>query len=77
MTFLWQNIFRKSTVQIFLNFLIYGLITKEEHSAYVLLLFCSAYLFKQTFAVPGSVFLNVLGKGYSNCSQTTPEYRVL
>jgi uncharacterized membrane protein YdjX (TVP38/TMEM64 family) len=27
---------------------------------YVLLLFSSAYVFKQTFAVPGSVFLNVL-----------------
>eukprot|EP00092_Neocalanus_flemingeri_P108464 GFUD01139299.1.p1 GENE.GFUD01139299.1~~GFUD01139299.1.p1 ORF type:complete len:246 (-),score=54.06 GFUD01139299.1:98-835(-) len=27
---------------------------------YVLLLFSSSYLFKQTFAVPGSVFLNVL-----------------
>ena len=32
----------------------------EEASAYVGVLFISAYLFKQTFAVPGSVFLNVL-----------------
>jgi len=31
-----------------------------SHPQYVLLLFSSAYLFKQTFAVPGSVFLNVL-----------------
>jgi len=30
------------------------------HPKYVLFLFSSAYLFKQTFAVPGSVFLNVL-----------------
>lgn len=30
------------------------------HPSYVLLLFSSSYLFKQTFAVPGSVFLNVL-----------------
>ena len=32
----------------------------ETVPAYVLLLFSSAYVFKQTFAVPGSVFLNVL-----------------
>jgi len=32
----------------------------SSHPQYVLLLFSSAYLFKQTFAVPGSVFLNVL-----------------
>ena len=32
----------------------------ETMPAYVLLLFSSAYVFKQTFAVPGSVFLNVL-----------------
>jgi len=31
-----------------------------NHPVYVLLLFSLAYLFKQTFAVPGSVFLNVL-----------------
>jgi hypothetical protein len=35
---------------------------QEEHGTYVLILFSSAYLFKQTFAVPGSVFLNVLGR---------------
>lgn len=33
---------------------------KTNHPTYVLLLFCSAYIFKQTFAVPGSVFLNIL-----------------
>ena len=31
-----------------------------NHPGYVLTLFSLAYLFKQTFAVPGSVFLNVL-----------------
>jgi uncharacterized membrane protein YdjX (TVP38/TMEM64 family) len=31
-----------------------------SHPQYVLVLFSLAYLFKQTFAVPGSVFLNVL-----------------
>ena len=31
-----------------------------NHPGYVLALFSLAYLFKQTFAVPGSVFLNVL-----------------
>ncbi|XP_069471846.1 transmembrane protein 41A isoform X1 [Ambystoma mexicanum] len=33
---------------------------KREHHTYVLLLFCSAYLYKQCFAIPGSSFLNVL-----------------
>ncbi|KAM9802725.1 transmembrane protein 41A-A [Syngnathus typhle] len=33
---------------------------KTEHTAYVLLLFCSAYLYKQSFAIPGSSFLNIL-----------------
>ncbi|XP_046886311.1 transmembrane protein 41A-B [Hypomesus transpacificus] len=33
---------------------------KEEHSSYILLLFCSAYLYKQSFAIPGSSFLNML-----------------
>jgi len=33
---------------------------RTNHINYVFLLFGSAYLFKQTFAVPGSVFLNVL-----------------
>uniref|UniRef100_A0A023FNZ5 Putative conserved plasma membrane protein n=1 Tax=Amblyomma cajennense TaxID=34607 RepID=A0A023FNZ5_AMBCJ len=32
----------------------------EHHSTYVFVLFSSAYLYKQTFAIPGSVFLNVL-----------------
>lgn len=32
----------------------------EQHALYVLVLFSSAYLYKQTFAIPGSVFLNVL-----------------
>lgn len=31
-----------------------------NHPSYVLLLFSAAYIFKQTFAVPGSVFLNLL-----------------
>ncbi|KAL0985681.1 hypothetical protein UPYG_G00160430 [Umbra pygmaea] len=33
---------------------------KKEHPGYVLLLFCSAYLYKQAFAIPGSSFLNIL-----------------
>ncbi|XP_069790109.1 transmembrane protein 41A-like isoform X2 [Narcine bancroftii] len=33
---------------------------KAQHTGYVLLLFCSAYLYKQTFAIPGSSFLNIL-----------------
>ncbi|KAJ8367060.1 hypothetical protein AAFF_G00333340 [Aldrovandia affinis] len=31
-----------------------------EHRGYVLLLFCSAYLYKQSFAIPGSSLLNML-----------------
>lgn len=30
---------------------------KTQHTTYVLLLFCSAYLYKQSFAIPGSSFL--------------------
>lgn len=30
---------------------------KDEHFLYVLVLFCSAYIYKQTFAIPGSVFM--------------------
>ncbi|MBN3295175.1 T41AB protein, partial [Amia calva] len=33
---------------------------KTEHTGYVLLLYCSAYLYKQSFAIPGSSFLNML-----------------
>ncbi|XP_037381130.1 transmembrane protein 41A [Talpa occidentalis] len=33
---------------------------RKEHQSYVFLLFCSAYLYKQGFAIPGSSFLNVL-----------------
>ncbi|XP_023932544.1 transmembrane protein 41A-A [Lingula anatina] len=33
---------------------------KVKHIGLVLLLFCSAYLYKQTFAIPGSVFMNLL-----------------
>ncbi|XP_028822806.1 transmembrane protein 41A-A-like [Denticeps clupeoides] len=33
---------------------------QEEHTAYVLLLFCGAYLYKQSFAIPGSSLLNIL-----------------
>lgn len=50
----------------------------QLHPQYVLLLFSSAYLFKQTFAVPGSVFLNVLAgaifgthSGFILCSLLT------
>uniref|UniRef100_A0AAV2JRV1 VTT domain-containing protein n=1 Tax=Knipowitschia caucasica TaxID=637954 RepID=A0AAV2JRV1_KNICA len=33
---------------------------KRDHHGYVVLLFCSAYLYKQSFAIPGSSFLNML-----------------
>uniref|UniRef100_A0A8C1I6I8 Transmembrane protein 41ab n=1 Tax=Cyprinus carpio TaxID=7962 RepID=A0A8C1I6I8_CYPCA len=33
---------------------------KTEHTGYVFILFCSAYLYKQSFAFPGSSFLNML-----------------
>eukprot|EP00914_Ancora_sagittata_P030671 GHVO01061613.1.p1 GENE.GHVO01061613.1~~GHVO01061613.1.p1 ORF type:complete len:248 (+),score=12.60 GHVO01061613.1:117-860(+) len=33
---------------------------KADHFFNVLFLFCFAYLYKQTFAIPGSVFMNVL-----------------
>lgn len=33
---------------------------RTKHFTYVLILFSSAYIFKQTFAIPGSVFLNLL-----------------
>ncbi|XP_019398594.1 PREDICTED: transmembrane protein 41A [Crocodylus porosus] len=34
---------------------------QREHRGYVLLLFSAAYLYKQSFAIPGSSLLNVLG----------------
>lgn len=34
---------------------------KSNHFFYVLVLFCSAYIYKQLFCVPGSVFLNLVG----------------
>jgi len=34
---------------------------KENHMSYVVILFSSAYFYKQCFAIPGSVLLNVLG----------------
>lgn len=39
-----------------------SLLTKytDNNMAYVFLLFCSAYVYKQAFAIPGSVFLNLL-----------------
>ena len=50
----------------------------RNNPTYVLLLFSLAYLFKQTFAVPGSVFLNVLagaifgpGLGFFLCCSLT------
>ncbi|XP_059896157.1 transmembrane protein 41A-A [Gadus macrocephalus] len=33
---------------------------KKEHTGYLVLLFSSAYLYKQSFAIPGSSFLNIL-----------------
>ncbi|OQR80051.1 transmembrane protein 41A-A-like [Tropilaelaps mercedesae] len=33
----------------------------SSHPNFVYVLFCSAYLYKQTFAIPGSVFMNLLG----------------
>ncbi|XP_062384395.1 transmembrane protein 41A-B [Sardina pilchardus] len=33
---------------------------KAKHKVYVYVLFCSAYLYKQSFAIPGSSFLNML-----------------
>ena len=50
----------------------------RNNPTYVLVLFSLAYLFKQTFAVPGSVFLNVLsgaifgpGLGFLLCCSLT------
>ena len=37
-----------------------SIISDDIGFTYVLVLFTSAYLFKQTFAIPGSVFLNLL-----------------
>nr|XP_054752846.1 transmembrane protein 41A-like [Lytechinus pictus] len=34
---------------------------KSDNVGYILLLFSSAYIYKQTFAIPGSVFMNLLG----------------
>ncbi|KAJ8019863.1 Transmembrane protein 41A [Holothuria leucospilota] len=31
---------------------------RADHFGYITLLFCSAYLYKQTFAIPGSVFMS-------------------
>ncbi|XP_051982031.1 transmembrane protein 41A-B [Xyrauchen texanus] len=33
---------------------------KTEHTGYIFILYCSAYLYKQSFAIPGSSFLNML-----------------
>ncbi|CAG5135023.1 unnamed protein product, partial [Candidula unifasciata] len=33
---------------------------KNSHLGHLLMLFCAGYIYKQTFAIPGSVFLNVL-----------------
>ncbi|BFZ15604.1 hypothetical protein BsWGS_18644 [Bradybaena similaris] len=33
---------------------------KSSHLSHLLMLFCAGYVYKQTFAIPGSVFLNVL-----------------
>lgn len=45
----------KKTAQI-----LSSLFEQDSQSSYVIVLFISAYLFKQTFAIPGSVFLNAL-----------------
>ena len=53
-------------------------LVQKENLSYLLVLFSSAYLFKQAFAVPGSVFMNVLagavfgiGVGFPLCSLLT------
>ncbi|XP_066928140.1 transmembrane protein 41A-like [Clytia hemisphaerica] len=33
---------------------------KEDHFYSVMIVFCAAYLYKQTFSIPGSVFMNLL-----------------
>ncbi|CAG2163033.1 unnamed protein product [Oppiella nova] len=38
----------------------------QLNSTYVFVLFCSAYVFKQTFAIPGSLFLNLLAGALYN-----------
>lgn len=43
-----------------LNQVVSTIITDDIGFIYILTLFISAYLFKQTFAIPGSVFLNLL-----------------
>jgi hypothetical protein len=34
---------------------------RDDHLTYLLLLYCSAYLYKQSFSLPGSAILNLLG----------------
>jgi len=34
---------------------------RDDHLSYLLLLYCSAYLYKQSFSLPGSPILNLLG----------------
>lgn len=34
---------------------------KDDHRGLLLMLYCSAYIYKQTFAIPGSVLMNLLG----------------
>ncbi|XP_054278168.1 transmembrane protein 41A-like [Macrosteles quadrilineatus] len=50
----------------------------KQNSFYVFVLFCSAYLYKQAFIIPGSVFMNVLAgalfgvlKGFPLCCLLT------
>ncbi|XP_042227599.1 transmembrane protein 41A-like isoform X2 [Homarus americanus] len=40
---------------------------KQDHWYYVLLLFSSAYIYKQTFAIPGSALLNLFGGALLGC----------
>jgi hypothetical protein len=34
---------------------------KQDNISYVILLFCYALIYKQTFAIPGSFMINILG----------------
>lgn len=57
-----QQVFHKfpSSIEELQNYASILTTMKNNHTSLVLLLFGSAYLFKQTFAIPGSVFLNLL-----------------
>uniref|UniRef100_A0A3B3B4Z2 Transmembrane protein 41A n=1 Tax=Oryzias melastigma TaxID=30732 RepID=A0A3B3B4Z2_ORYME len=46
---------------------------KRENYGYVLLLFCSAYLYKQSFAIPGSSFLVSSTQKQMTHAETSPQ----